>query len=387
MRITAIHEATVPLSVAARSANISFDAMTASAVALVTDVMHDGRPVIGLAFDTIGRYGHGGLLRERFMPRLLAADPDSYAAGSSIDPQAVWDIVMRNEKFGGHGERSGAVGLIDAAVWDLAAKLEGVPLWRFLAAWEDRETASGQVAVYASGGHYAARDDLAVLRAELQRGRDAGHTRMKIKIGGAPLAEDIARIEVALDTIGAGGSLALDANGTFDLDTAAAYLRALEGYPIAWLEEPGTALDYQLNAQIADIATLPLAVGENLFSFDDTRNLLRYGGLRPERDLLQMDISASYGLVEYGRILRLAEADGWARDRFAPHAGQLFAMQCAAGLGLGLAEVAISTASLFGRITAEVPVADGIATLPETPGVGFERLAVFNQLFGDVLPH
>lgn len=387
MRIVAIHEATVPLSVAARSANISFGGMTASALVLVSDVMRDGKPLLGLAFDTIGRYGHGGLLRERFMPRLLAAAPDRYSDGRQIDPAAVWDIVMADEKFGGHGERCGAVGLIDAAAWDLAAKIADVPLWKLLADREGRDEATGQVPVYASGGHYAAEDDLAVLRRDLQFGLDCGHTRLKIKIGGAPLAEDLARIDAALSVIGDQGRLALDANGIFDFATAQAYLAALADRPIAWLEEPGTALDYALNAEIAAISTLPLAVGENLFSFDDARNLLRHGGLRSDRDLLQFDISASYGLVEYDRILRLFAAAGWDRSRFAPHAGHLLAMQSGAGLGLGLAEVAISTASLFGKITAGVPVADGLATLPDLPGAGFEGSPVFKDMFGDVLPH
>ncbi|WP_109466652.1 enolase C-terminal domain-like protein [Albibacillus kandeliae] len=386
MRIVAIHEATVPLSVAARSANISFDAMTASAVALVTDVVREGRPLVGYGFDTIGRYGHGGLLRERFIPRLLSADPELYWDGAQIDPDAVWRILMANEKFGGHGERSGAVGVIDAAVWDLAAKIAGVPLWRYLADLDGQADAPGRVAVYASGGHYADENDREVLRADLQKGIDAGHTRMKIKIGAAPLADDMARIEAALAVVG-DGALALDANGIFDLTTARAYLAALAGYPIAWLEEPGTALDYALNAEIAAEAALPLAVGENLFSFDDARNLLRYGGLRADRDLLQFDISASYGIVEYRRILDLFAGAGWQRGAFAPHAGHLLAMHTAAGLGLGLAEVAISTASLFGQITAQVPIADGIATLPSEPGVGFEQLPVFEQLFGKVLAH
>lgn len=386
IRILAIHERTVPLSFAARSASIAFDGMTASALALETDLRVDGRPLVGLAFDTIGRYGHGGLLRERFIPRLMAADPAAYADGNGgIDPAAIHGIVMAGEKSGGHGERPGAVGLIDAAIWDLAAKRAGMPLWRLLATREGRE-ADGTVPVYASGGHYAARDDAETLRGALSRAREAGHRLMKIKIGGAPLAHDLRRIDAALEAVGPDGRLALDANGAFDLAAARACMEALGDRPIAWLEEPGPPLDYDLNARIAAGARLPLALGENLFSFDDARNLLRHGGVRPETDLLQFDIQASYGLIEYRRILDLFEAHGWRRDRFAPHAGHLFAMHCAAGLGLGLAEVALDTASLFGQITAPVPVAAGVARLPAHPGVGFEALPAFERLFGEVMP-
>ncbi len=133
MRIVAVNERTIPLSAASRNASISFDAMTASAIAIVTDASDGGKPLTGIGFDSVGRYGHGALLRERFIPRLLAADPDDYADGDGgIDPEKVWAVAMRNEKPGGHGERSGAIGLIDAAAFDLAAKRKGLPLWAYL---------------------------------------------------------------------------------------------------------------------------------------------------------------------------------------------------------------------------------------------------------------
>ena len=134
MKILEIRETTVPVGAPIRNADIGYDTMTASAVAVISDIHRDGQPLIGLGFDSIGRYGHGGLLRERFIPRLLAARPDDYAAqdGDNVDPLRAWDIVMRDEKPGGHGDRAGAVGVLDAALWDLAAKAAGKPLWRVL---------------------------------------------------------------------------------------------------------------------------------------------------------------------------------------------------------------------------------------------------------------
>lgn len=131
MRIVAIQEHTVALTTAFRNSSISFDGMTASALAIHSDARKNGKPLVGLAFDSIGRYAHGGLLRERFIPRLLNADPGAYADGDGgIDPAKAWALMMANEKPGGHGERPGAVGLLDAALWDLAAKIDDVPLWR-----------------------------------------------------------------------------------------------------------------------------------------------------------------------------------------------------------------------------------------------------------------
>src|SRR4030095_11865072 len=108
--------------------------MTVSVVALVTDVVRDGKPVVGFGFNSNGRYAPSGLLRDRFIPRLRDADPASLGgeARGHLDPHKIWSCVMANEKPGGHGERSVAVGVIDMAVWDAVAKIEGVPLYRLL---------------------------------------------------------------------------------------------------------------------------------------------------------------------------------------------------------------------------------------------------------------
>jgi D(-)-tartrate dehydratase len=386
MRIVAVREQTIRLGAATRNASISFDAMTASAVALHTDVTKNGKPLVGLAFDSIGRYGHGALLRERFIPRLLAADPDDYSdRDGGIDPARAWAVLMANEKSGGHGERCGAVGLIDAALWDLAAKFADEPLWNLLRRRHGGAQSGAKVSIYASGGHYRASDDVASLCDDVRRAIGQGHRRFKIKIGGAALKDDVARVEAVLAVLERGMSLAVDANGSFDLDKTIEYLESLARYPLAWVEEPVHPLDFDLHHDVAAISSLPLATGENLFSRDDARNLLRHGGLHRDRDLLQFDISLSYGIVEYLGILDELAAHGWQRDRCAPHAGHLLAMNAVGGLGLGLAEVAMDTTTLFGKITAGVPVRDGVATLSDAPGAGFESAPVFAELFGGVL--
>ena len=119
VRITGINETTLVMPSPNRNANLSFAAMTASAVVVHTDAMRNGRPLVGVVFFiSIGRYGHGGLARERFIPRLLA-DPDDYCDGQ---PQALPDACLRGadagRETGGHGDRAGAVGLLDSALWD-----------------------------------------------------------------------------------------------------------------------------------------------------------------------------------------------------------------------------------------------------------------------------
>jgi D(-)-tartrate dehydratase len=385
-RIIAVREQTIGLSSGSRNADIDFTEMTASAVVLVSDLMRHGKPVVGLAFDSIGRYGHGGLLRERFFPRLLSADPEDYAAGrgTGIDPVKIWSLVMRNEKAGGHGERPGAVGLIDAASWDLQAKLEDKPLWRLLQE-QFPGTTDRSVPVYASGGQYRVVDDLVGLGEEIRRCRDLGYTRFKIKTGGLPLDADRRRIETVLELLGSEASaLAVDCNCGFDRDTAPWRLAALDRYGLAWIEDPVDPLDYALQAEIAPSVATPLAMGENIFSSADTRNLLRYGGLRPDRDLFNMDISLSYGIVEYLRVLELLAARGWSRRQCWPHAGHLLSLHACVGLGLGGHETA-PFHNPIGGFPDDVRIEDGRIQPGETPGLGLERKPHLAPIFSGML--
>ena len=144
VRIIDVREITKPISSPIRNAYIDFTKMTTSLVAVVTDVVRDGKRVVGYGFNSNGRYGQGGLIRERFAPRLKEADPKALLddAGDNLDPDKVWATLMSNEKPGGHGERSVAVGTIDMAVWDAVAKIAGKPLFRLLA---ERHGAHGRI--------------------------------------------------------------------------------------------------------------------------------------------------------------------------------------------------------------------------------------------------
>ncbi|HTU53456.1 MAG TPA: enolase C-terminal domain-like protein, partial [Acetobacteraceae bacterium] len=300
LRIVAVHERTTPIASTIRNAYIDFSRMTTSLVAVETDVVRNGSPVIGYGFNSNGRYGQGGLIRERFAPRLMEAPPASLLdeTGENLDPDRAWAAMMANEKPGGHGERSVAVGTLDMAIWDATAKIAGKPLFRLLAERTGRE-ADPSVFVYAAGGYYEPGKDLTGLRTEMRGYVDRGYTVVKMKIGGASLAEDCRRIEAVLAEIGADAQLAVDANGRFDLETAISYAKALRSYPLFWYEEAGDPLDFHLQASLAEFYPGPMATGENLFSHQDARNLIRYGGMRPDRDWLQFDCALSYGLCEY----------------------------------------------------------------------------------------
>lgn len=374
MRIVDIREQTVPVSSPGSNAFIDFSTMTASVVAVVSDAVRDGEPLVGYGFNSNGRYAQGGILRDRILPRLRDADPDELAGeDGSLDPERAWDVMMRNEKPGGHGERSVAVGIVDMALWDLAAKAAGLPLHALIARRYGDGSHDERVETYAAGGYYAPGKGLAELREEMRGYLALGYRRVKLKIGGAPLDEDLRRIEAAIEVVGDPSHVAVDANGRFDLETAVAYAEAMAPWGLHWYEEPGDPLDFALQAELASRYEPAMATGENLFSHQDVRNLLRYAGLRPERDYLQMDPALSYGLVELVRTVRVLREHGWSPRRVVPHGGHQFALAIAAGLKLGGNESYPRVFQPFGGFADDTPVQDGTVGLPDVPGIGFER--------------
>lgn len=377
MRIVEIRESTVPIASEISNAWINFNKMNVSLVALRTDVMRDGGPVVGYGFNSNGRYAQGALLRDRFIPRILEAEPAALHSddGENLDPFKIWKVMMTDEKPGGHGERSVAVGVIDMAVWDAVSKIEGKPLHRLLADRYRVGVSDEQVSVYAAGGYYYPGKGSDALAEEMRGYLALGYRDVKMKIGGAPLEEDIRRIEAVLGLLGDGGRLAVDANGRYSLDEALRTGRAIEKYGLKWYEEPGDPLDYALQAELGRGYSPPMATGENLFSHQDARNLLRYAAMRPDRDILQMDPVLSYGLVEYLRTLEELERAGWSRRSCIPHGGHQFALSIAAGLGLGGNESYPGVFAPFGGFADSTPVRDGRIALPDCPGIGFEDKA------------
>ena len=377
MKIIDIREQTKPITSSIRNAYIDFTKMTLSLVAVVTDVVRDGRRVVGYGFNSNGRYGQGHLIRQRFSPRLLEADPISLLdqSGRNLDPHKIWSCMMTNEKPGGHGERSVAVGTIDMAEWDAVAKIEGRPLYDLLAERYGSNKVNRRIFVYAAGGYYHPGKDLEALKREMISYTNRGYTVVKAKIGGASLEEDLQRIEAVLSVLKPGQKLAVDANGRFDLPTAIRYGEAIAKYDLFWYEEAGDPLDFQLQADLARHYDKPMATGENLFSMADARNLIRYGGMRPDRDWLQFDCALSYGLVEYLRTLAMLKENGWSPSRCIPHGGHQMSLNIAAGLGLGGNESYPDLFQPYGGFPDGVQVIDGYVTLPDLPGIGFEGKA------------
>ena len=387
MKIREVRERTVPLSADISNAYVSFSSMTASLVAVESDVVRDGRPVTGYGFSSPGRYAQGEIIRDRAVPRLLAADPHSlmHPETGALDPFRANAALRQSEKPGGHGDRSVAIGAVDSAIWDLAAKLEDVPLSRFVGDLHGAEdpTASS-VWVYAAGGYYSEGGSTNSLVQELTSYLDLGFSHVKMKIGGMPLEADRERVAAAVEAVEGGQWLAVDANGRFERKEALAYAEMLEPFGLLWYEEPGDPLDFEISRELAESYGEALATGENLFSAIDARNLLRYGGLRPDRDYLQMDPALSYGPSEFIRMVLEAETLGWPRARFVPHGGHQLNLALAAGLGLGGTECYPGVFAPIGGFLDDTPVVDGRVELTDVPGIGVEHKSDLWEFFAEL---
>lgn len=386
MKIKNIYEKTIPISSQIRNAVITFSEMTISVIAIETDIIKNGKPLMGYGFNSNGRYAQAGILNERIIPRLLKAEPENLLNDekTNFDPFKCWSVMMTNEKPGGHGERSVAVGAVDMAIWDLIAKIEEKPLYIHLGEKFNKGSYKNEVYVYAAGGYYYPGNNLEGLQEEFKKYLELGFTDCKMKIGGVGLDEDLKRIEAALKVIDKGEALAVDANGKYELDEAIKCAETISPYHLKWYEEPGDPLDFTLHEAVADISNTPIATGENLFSLSDARNLMRYGGLFPKRDYIQIDPVLSYGLTEYLRILNMISYFGWRPERCIPHGGHLLGIHIAAGLGLCGNEAYPGVFEPFGKFAQGMELREGKINLPGMPGIGYEGIPEVYKIFKEI---
>jgi L-alanine-DL-glutamate epimerase-like enolase superfamily enzyme len=280
--------------------------------------------------------------------------------------------MMQREKPAGHTERSIAVGTIELAIWDALAKAQDLPLHVLLANHYNEGNYLEKVPCYVGGGWYSPGRGLTHLNDEIRQRMDEGYTTMKIKVGGANLSEDIARVETAIKVLGAPERLAVDANAGLDASRCWQYAKALGTYGLRWFEEATDPLDFKLMSELAAEYPHALATGENLFSTQDVRNLLLYGGLRAGHDILQVDIPQSYGVVQFTKTLNVLKEHSWSKQQVFPHAGNLMTLSAVAGFGLGGCEAYPGVFGPFAGFADDAKIENGMLTISERPGIGFE---------------
>ena len=385
MRIVDIREIAIPLKSSLRNSSFDFSEMTTSVVAVITDVMRNGKPVCGFAFNSTGRYACGAAMRARFIPRILAAAPETLLDDDgNLDPAKILGSMMQREKAGGHAERSIAIGTIEVAVWDALAKILDKPLHALLAERFSGGKMAARMFCYVGGGWYWPGQTVKDLQDEMRRHLGAGYTMVKMKIGGLPLTDDLRRLEAVLEVVGSGDLLAVDANCKFEREEALAYARALEPFKLRWYEEPCDPLGLALFAELAGTYASPLATGENLYSTQDVENLVTFGGWRPKRDIIQIDPPQAYGITQFSRTVAMLERRGWPRTSLFPHGGNQMSLAIAAGFGLGGAESYPGVFGDFGGFADDAVVADGHLSLSDRPGIGFEGQAALYRIMREL---
>lgn len=354
--------------------------MTTSVVAVITDVIRDGKPVAGFAFNSTGRYACGAQMRDRFIPRILQAKPESLldASGNNFDPEKILAAMMQREKPGGHTERSVAIGTIEVACWDAVAKIAGKPLHRVLAERYNDGKMIDKIPCYVGGGWYEPGKGIPELCDEIRDKLDNGYTVMKIKVGGAAIADDVARIEAALKIVQSNQHLAVDANAGFNRERALAYARALAPFKLKWFEEPTDPLGYELLTEFIAQYGAAVGTGENLFSTQDVENLVTFGGMRAGIDFIQTDVPQSYGIVQFARTLAMLKQRGWSRQNIFPHGGNQMTLHLVGGFGLGGCEAYPGVFGIFAGFADDAKVENGFLKLSDRPGIGFEAQ---NQLY------
>ena len=387
MRIADIRETSIALNSTLKNSSIDFSEMTTSVVAVITDVMRGGKPVTGFAFNSTGRYACGAQMRARFIPRLLKAPPESLLdpAGDNLDPAKCVAVMMRNEKSGGHSERSIGIGTIEVAIWDAVAKIADKPLHALLAERHNDGKVPTKCFVYVGGGWYAPGKGIPELCDEMKRHLDAGYTMVKMKVGGAPLADDMRRIEAVKAILPKGAELAVDANSKFNRAEALAYAKAMTPYALRWFEEPCDPLDFASLADISEAYPHALSTGENLFSTQDVENLVRFGNLKPaRRDVIQVDPPQAYGIAQYAVTLSRLEKFQWPRTGHFPHGGNQMSLAIAAGFGLGGAESYPGVFGVFAGFADDAAIENGYISLSDRPGIGFEGQAALYEVMRDL---
>ncbi len=387
MRIIDIREASIKLDVNIRNSVFSFDDMTTSIVAVITDVVRNGAPVVGFAFNSTGRYACGAQMRARLIPRLLRQDPESLidSTWDNFDPSAILNAMMAGEKPGGDMERSVGIGTIEVAIWDAMAKIKEKPLHTLIAERYGNGATPEKMFCYVGGGWYSPDETEASIKAEMQAYLDSGYTQVKAKVGGLSIDEDVRRIETILSVLEGGHQLAVDANCGLSPELSLKYAERMKPFGLRWFEEPVHPIDFEATAAFVEAYENPVATGENLFTTEDLRNLLRYSGFRRGVDVLNIDVPQSYGIETCARSIKMAKAAGWDALSFIPHGGNQMSLACALGFGMGLCESYPDVFGAFSGYDDTAKIEDGYLRAPQLPGVGFEGQNVLYKLFKELL--
>ena len=383
MKILDIKENAIKLNLSLSNSMFSFKEMTTSIIKVDID---DGKNVhTGYAFNSTGRYACGDQMRNRFIPRLLnAGDNDLLDDNGCIDTMKALHVMLVGEKPGGDMERSVPIGTIETALWDAISKSQDLPLYKLLSMKFPEYKSTNKMFCYVGGGYYDDGKTISDLKDEIKRNFDNGYRLMKIKIGGAPLKEDIQRVEAAIEATGSAEKVALDANGGLKESNYITYAKELSTYGLKWFEEPTHPSNFSRYSEFINLYGNSVAGGENLYSIQDFLNLAEYGGFRENLDIIQIDVPQSYGISYFNETLKELKEIDWDVSSIMPHGGNQMSLHIACGFGLSMCEAYPNVFGVFSGYDDSYKLNDGYLQLNDNPGIGFEGQNDLFNLFKNI---
>ena len=301
----------------------------------------------------------GHAYAEIYLPELLPALESAIVGlgqlvmGQQLAPRDLYTAVLKRLRLWGAKNLIGAaLGALDMAWWDAYARSRDEPLYKTLGC------APRAVPVYMSAGMYDAASVVEVAQAAV----DEGHKALKIKVGFANFADDLAAIRAAKRVLGP-RALMIDYNQSLTPQEARLRCRALDDEGLTWIEEPVAADDYQTHAELAATLTTPIQIGENFNSSDEMRSALTLRAM----DYVMPDAQFMRGVsgwLEAAALARTAQME--CSSHLFPEASSH--LLCATPTAHYLEWLDVAN----GLQAEPWPLLDGTLTPPARPGIGIE---------------
>jgi D-arabinonate dehydratase len=296
----------------------------------------------------------GQAFLQHFKKMLIGMDP--------LDNERIWHEMWRPKLVGRRGISTRVISGIDIALWDIKGKAANMPAYKLLGGFTNR------VDTYIAGGYYEEGKGLKELAQEMERNVELGARAVKIKVGAAPINEDIERVRVCRETIGPNVRLMVDANNAYRHYEAIEFARKAEKYDLFWFEEPVEPDDYIGQAEITRATSVPVAAGENEYTRYGFRDMINARAV----DILQPDCLILGGVTEFMKVAALAQANDL---DIAPHGSQYVHIHLVAAVpnGLILEYYRDSVDPMHGKVWKnELTIKDGYVYAPDVPGFGLE---------------
>ncbi len=300
---------------------------------------------------------------EHLTPQLIGEDP--------IDVERLWHKMWVPKLIGRRGLTTRAISGIDIALWDLKAKVCGLPLYKLLGGYRNR------MPTYVTGGYYVKGAGLKELQQEMQDTIEMGARAVKMKIGAVPIREDVERVKAVREAIGPDVKLLVDANCAYKAYEAIQLARRIEEYDIFWFEEPVAPDDYEGHKRLAAMTSIPIATGENEYTRYGFRDLIKTGAV----PILNADAKVLGGITEWVKVAALAQAHDL---QIAPHGSQDIHVSLVSAISNGLLlEFHRDSTNPLWQTAYKSPLSlndDGTVSPPEVPGAGIDpNYDVLNQ--------